>query len=418
MATSSLDRAIRVWDARSRQLVQHYPAHTGAVHSLQFHHSGDFLLSSSEDGTVKVRRVVASFLVLLLHPPAPARTNQLLILFIYPQIWDVREGRLLFAVHGHAGAVAHAAFSPDAEQTLFASAGKQDQLVKVWRSNLACYINTNTKGPGPGDSLRQPQSQPPPRPVSAPPLQRVLYHLEDELLPGPPRRVKRPAYQRPTPTLPTPTHHAAPEEEGLWQQQQHWGEEGGGGGDDDAPTAAQTLKGRTTGRGGSGEGEARQRRQQQSSSSLRRRSRQLQQGAKGLDVDDEGEEDENGWGTKTKAVMHKGGGAAVAAPVLVAPSAPPLEEEEEEVPRQHRPPRPDSAGCVATVNTGEVRLQQTLEAMSQTMTLIAERLALVENRLAEVTIDARSSPSPSPTVELPAPPTMRQTGGGRGRMPE
>lgn len=40
---------------RARELVQHYPAHTKAANSLQFHHSGDFILSSSDDGTVKVR---------------------------------------------------------------------------------------------------------------------------------------------------------------------------------------------------------------------------------------------------------------------------------------------------------------------------------------------------------------------------
>lgn len=333
------------------------------------------------------------------------------------QIWDVREGRLLFAVHGHAGAVAHAAFSPDAEQTLFASAGKQDQLVKVWGSNLGCYA----KQP-PILVARSPeQSQPQPR-RPAPPLQRVLhYHSQEELLPALPRRVPRPAYQRPTPLTPPAAHDAAPEE-GLWQHQQqqetqqYWGEQGGGGGGDDAPTAAQTTKG-LTGRGGSGDGGTQQQRWQ--SLTLRRtRQRQLQEA--GLDVE-EGE-DENGWAT----TMRKGGGAAVAAgaaPILVAPSAPPQEEEEEddeEVPRQHRPPRPDSAGVAAArETTSEARLQQTLQAMNQTMQLMAERLALVEDRLA-----GGAQISPAPTVQLPV--SMgggtgwlsTETGGGREGMPE
>ena len=78
MATASLDGAIRVWDVRSRQLVQHYPAHTGGVHSLQFHHSGHFLLSASEDSTVKVKKAPLSLLlpsgpsaVPGTHPPLP-----------------------------------------------------------------------------------------------------------------------------------------------------------------------------------------------------------------------------------------------------------------------------------------------------------------------------------------------------------
>lgn len=44
----------QVWDARSHQLLQHYPAHDGEVTSISFHHSGNFLLSSSTDASLKV----------------------------------------------------------------------------------------------------------------------------------------------------------------------------------------------------------------------------------------------------------------------------------------------------------------------------------------------------------------------------
>ena len=45
---------VQVWDVRSNQLVQHYSAHSGPVTSVSFHPSGDFLLSSSLDTTLKV----------------------------------------------------------------------------------------------------------------------------------------------------------------------------------------------------------------------------------------------------------------------------------------------------------------------------------------------------------------------------
>lgn len=44
---------LQLWDTRSNQLVQHYDAHAGAVNSLSFHPSGDFLISSSNDNTLK-----------------------------------------------------------------------------------------------------------------------------------------------------------------------------------------------------------------------------------------------------------------------------------------------------------------------------------------------------------------------------
>lgn len=52
---------VQVWDARSHQLLQHYPAHDGEVTSISFHHSGNFLLSSSTDSSLKVRLVFFFF---------------------------------------------------------------------------------------------------------------------------------------------------------------------------------------------------------------------------------------------------------------------------------------------------------------------------------------------------------------------
>ena len=46
---------MQVWVMRSNQLVQHYSAHSGPGTNVAFHPSGDFLLSSSLDTTLKVR---------------------------------------------------------------------------------------------------------------------------------------------------------------------------------------------------------------------------------------------------------------------------------------------------------------------------------------------------------------------------
>ena len=54
MAAAGGDGAIRVWDLRSSRLIQYYDAHAGGVTDLAFHPSGNFLLSSSQDSSLKV----------------------------------------------------------------------------------------------------------------------------------------------------------------------------------------------------------------------------------------------------------------------------------------------------------------------------------------------------------------------------
>ena len=44
----------QIWDLRNNKLLQHYQAHDDTVSSVSFHASGNFLLSSSIDSTLKV----------------------------------------------------------------------------------------------------------------------------------------------------------------------------------------------------------------------------------------------------------------------------------------------------------------------------------------------------------------------------
>lgn len=54
VASCSADNTIKLWDVRTNQLLQHYPAHADTVNSISFHPTGNFLLSSSNDATLKV----------------------------------------------------------------------------------------------------------------------------------------------------------------------------------------------------------------------------------------------------------------------------------------------------------------------------------------------------------------------------
>merc|ERR1719197_438547 len=105
IASGSADMTVKLWDLRTLQLLQHYPAHADEVTSVQFHPSGNFLLSGSADATLK--------------------------------LWDLCEGRLFYTIHSHASRVNACSFSPGGDS--FASAGV-DQQVMVWRTNFDQFL--------------------------------------------------------------------------------------------------------------------------------------------------------------------------------------------------------------------------------------------------------------------------------------
>ena len=72
------------------------PAHSAAVNSLSFHSSGNYLLSGSDDGQLKV--------------------------------FDLLEGRLFYTLHGHQGPVTAVTFSRSGD---YFSSGGSDEQVKV-----------------------------------------------------------------------------------------------------------------------------------------------------------------------------------------------------------------------------------------------------------------------------------------------
>lgn len=48
------NHAARIYDVRALKVVQHYASHEGAVNRVAFHPSGNYLLTASQDGTMKV----------------------------------------------------------------------------------------------------------------------------------------------------------------------------------------------------------------------------------------------------------------------------------------------------------------------------------------------------------------------------
>ena len=71
------------------------------MNSIAFHPSGTFLLSTSNDSTIK--------------------------------IWDLRAGHILYTLYGHDGPTSSGTFSPGGDY--FLSGGK-DSVILIWKSNM------------------------------------------------------------------------------------------------------------------------------------------------------------------------------------------------------------------------------------------------------------------------------------------
>ena len=106
LATACFDGKIRIFDVRSKQLVQHYKEHDRPATCVSFHPSGNFLASTAYDNTIK--------------------------------IYDLRIGETLFTLKAHESAVMSCCFSNFGD---YLATGGFDSTIVLWKTNLESYIN-------------------------------------------------------------------------------------------------------------------------------------------------------------------------------------------------------------------------------------------------------------------------------------
>lgn len=54
IGSANMDACIKLYDLRTGSLYQHYPVHKGSVNMIKFHPKGNFMLTASNDSTMKV----------------------------------------------------------------------------------------------------------------------------------------------------------------------------------------------------------------------------------------------------------------------------------------------------------------------------------------------------------------------------
>ena len=100
LASGSRDKTVKLWDAQTGQELATLKGHDASVYSVAFSPDGKTLASGSEDKTVK--------------------------------LWDAQTGQELATLKGHDDSVYSVAFSPDGK-TL--ASGSGDKTVKLWVGN-------------------------------------------------------------------------------------------------------------------------------------------------------------------------------------------------------------------------------------------------------------------------------------------
>jgi centriolar protein POC1 len=98
MASCSHDKKIKLYDLRSQNVIQVYEGHTGPVKNIDFHPNSPYLISSSEDNTVK--------------------------------IWNSQKGRLEYTLETHSNNTRFSRYGD-----YFVSGGA-DKTINIWKTGF------------------------------------------------------------------------------------------------------------------------------------------------------------------------------------------------------------------------------------------------------------------------------------------
>ncbi|KAL6169642.1 hypothetical protein ACJQWK_04652 [Exserohilum turcicum] len=149
LASASLDRTVKIWDASSGTCVHTLEGHSSDVISVAFSHDSTWLASASGDRTVKIWDASSGTCV---HTLEGHSSFVNLVAFSHDstrlasasrdmtvKIWDASSGTCMQTLEGHSSVVNSVAFSHDS--TWLASASG-DMTVKIWDASSGTCMQT------------------------------------------------------------------------------------------------------------------------------------------------------------------------------------------------------------------------------------------------------------------------------------
>ena len=140
IATASADHIVRLWDARSGQLIQELKGHTDWVTAVSFSTDGTLLASGSKDNSTRLWQVDTGHCKAVLqghdswvrdvafHPHkqqlATCSADKTI------RLWNVDSYQSEQVLTGHGGLVESISFSPDGDHLI---SGSADQTIRLWQ---------------------------------------------------------------------------------------------------------------------------------------------------------------------------------------------------------------------------------------------------------------------------------------------
>jgi len=109
--SGSDDKTVRLWDVSSGKELRRFEGHTGTVHSVCFSPDGRYALSGSDDKTIR--------------------------------LWEADSGKELRRFEEHNGSVRSVCFSPDGRYVL---SGSGDERIRLWKADSGKELRRFEKG--------------------------------------------------------------------------------------------------------------------------------------------------------------------------------------------------------------------------------------------------------------------------------
>jgi WD40 repeat protein/serine/threonine protein kinase len=148
IATGGWDRVVKIWDLKSRRVVQALRGHRGNIFDLAFSHDGHRLVSASFDSTAKIwDPATGEELITLRGHRSPmnglafSRDRQRVVTSSDDgtvKIWDATAGQESRPIRAHRGPTTSVAFHPCGQYLLSASA---DKTLKVWNASTGRMVH-------------------------------------------------------------------------------------------------------------------------------------------------------------------------------------------------------------------------------------------------------------------------------------